>query len=83
MELVINDKVAEVLVENIRVYQELDPTDDDEFAEMGRRLSAISMMFDDILFISGLREELTEIEEKLRTANPYHVSILPTEGRNP
>ena len=84
MELRITDEAAKALVGNIEAYQEhLDPTDDAEFVQMGKYLSAISMMLDDILIQAGLREPLTALEVKARTANPYHVSILPNEGRKP
>jgi hypothetical protein len=86
MEIRLTGEAAQALVENINVYQEeLDPADEEGFAEMGKRLAAIQMTFDDLLLQAGVRTDpLTELEEKARTVNPYYrVAILPNEGRKP
>ena len=72
------------LIENIKEYQGLDPANDAEFAEMMRRLRALSMMLDDVLVAEGEREPLTKMERQARKTNTYYrVLILPSEGRKP
>jgi hypothetical protein len=86
MELTLSTEAAEKLVGNVKKWQEeVDPGDDDSFAEGLDILLAITYMFDDILVQAGEREPLTKMEEKARTANSYYLpmSILPNAGRNP
>lgn len=78
-------EAVKVLIENIKEYQGLDASNDEEFEVMMDRLDAFTMVFEDMLFQAGERDPLTRMEEEDRISNPYYrpVSILPSEGLKP
>jgi hypothetical protein len=82
--LLLTDVATEVLVENISAYEDLDPTDREEFEEMDKRLLALKFMFTDILRQVGRDvSEQTELETLARKKNPYYVAIFTSDGRIP
>ena len=85
MELTLTSEGVKTLVENIKGFQELDPSDDEGYELLMDRLRALQMQGDDILVEVGERESLTKLEMNERITNPYYlpVGILPAVGRKP
>jgi len=82
--LLLTTEAVEAMVDNIVAFQELDPTDDEEFGECDQRLLALKYMLTDILRQVGEDPSTpTEMEELGRSRNPFYVAILTSDGRIP
>jgi hypothetical protein len=84
MDIVLDSDGALAFVENIRLYNELDPTDQAQFLEGAKRVLATQYMLEDVLRQAGvITEPLTDLAAAGRTRNPFYKPILAKAGDKP